>query len=88
MVLKNAKYAEDFAPIDEGCDCYCCRNFSRAYMRHLFKANEILGAQLASTHNLRFLLHMMEEIREAIARDSLEEYREKFYQRYDMSRNF
>ena len=88
LAIKNARFAEDFAPIDEGCDCYCCRNFSRAYIRHLFKADEILGAQLASAHNLRFLLRMMEEIRAAIARDALEEYRTSFYAQYDLSKNF
>ncbi|MDR2506185.1 MAG: tRNA guanosine(34) transglycosylase Tgt [Oscillospiraceae bacterium] len=88
MVVKNARFAEDFRPIDETCDCYCCRNFSRAYMRHLFKANEILGAQLASEHNLRFLLRMMEEIREAIQNDTLRKYRDEFYLRYDLTKNF
>ncbi|GHU76547.1 queuine tRNA-ribosyltransferase [Clostridia bacterium] len=88
MNLRNAKYQRDFGPIDEGCDCYTCRNFSRAYMRHLFVAQEILGATLASVHNLRFLLRMMEEIRRAIELDALKQYAAAFYDRYDQSRSF
>ncbi len=88
MVVKNAEFARDFEPMDEGCDCYACQNFSRAYIRHLFKAQEITGARLASIHNLRFLLHMMEEIREAILNDRLLSYRKEFYERYDMTKNF
>ena len=88
LVIRNATYAEDFSPIEEGCDCYACRNFSRAYIRHLFKAGEITGARLASIHNLRFLLRLMEEIRDAIANDRFLDYRREFYDRYDMSRNF
>ena len=88
MVIRNAQYAHDFRPIEEGCDCYACRNHTRAYIRHLFKAGEITAARLASIHNLRFLLKMMEEIRCAISEDRLEEYKKDFYGRYDMSRNF
>ena len=88
MVIRNAEYAHDFRPIEEDCDCYACRTHSRAYIRHLLKAGEITGARLASIHNLRFLLRMMEDIRAAIAEDRLEEYRSDFYNRYDMSRNF
>jgi queuine tRNA-ribosyltransferase len=88
MVIRNAEYAHDFRPIEEDCDCYACKNHTRAYIRHLFKAGEITAARLASIHNLRFLLHMMEEIRTAIAEDRLEEYRAEFYSRYDMTRNF
>jgi len=88
MVIRNASYAHDFRPIEEDCDCYACRNHSRAYIRHLLKAGEITGGRLATIHNLRFLLRMMEEIREAIAEDRLEEYRRDFYNRYDMTRNF
>lgn len=88
LVIKNAVYAHDFGPLDDECDCYTCQNFSRAYIRHLFKAGEITGTRLASIHNLRFLLHLMEQIREAIAEERLVEFREEFYRRYDMSRNF
>ena len=88
MVVKNARYAEDFSPIDPDCDCYTCRNHSRAYLRHLFKAGEITGPRLASIHNLRTLIVLMQEIREAILQDSLPEYREAFYARYDMAGAF
>ncbi len=88
LVVRNAEYAHDFTPLDPGCDCYACKNFTRAYIRHLFKAGEITGARLASIHNLRFLIRMMEEIRQAIADDCLPEYRRDFYDRYDMTRNF
>ena len=88
LVVKNGKYARDFTPMDEACDCYACRNFTRAYIRHLFNAKEITGGRLASIHNLRFLIHMMEEIREAIANDRLLDYRREFYERYDLTKNF
>ena len=88
VVIKNAKYARDFGPMDETCDCYACTHFSRAYIRHLFNAKEITGGRLASIHNLRFLLHMMEEIRQAIAEDRLLDYRKEFYERYDLTKNF
>lgn len=88
VVVKNGKYARDFSPLDDQCDCYACRNFTRAYIRHLFNAKEITGGRLASIHNLRFLIHMMEEIREAIANDCLLDYRREFYERYDLTKNF
>ena len=88
MVIRNAEYAHDFRPIEEDCDCYACRNHTRAYIRHLLKVGEITGGRLASIHNLRFLLRMMEDIRAAISEDRLEEYRRDFYNRYDMTRNF
>ena len=88
VVLKNAKYAHDFGPIDEECDCHACKNFSRAYVRHLLHTGEITGGRLASIHNLRFLLHFMEQMREAIANDCFLDFREEFYRKYDLSRNF
>ena len=88
LVIKNATYAHDFRPLDEGCDCYACQNFSRAYIRHLFKAGEITGARLASIHNLRFLLRLMEGVRQAIAEDRFGDFRKAFFDQYDMSRNF
>ncbi len=88
VVIKNAQYARDFGPLDEDCDCYTCRNFSRAYLRHLFKAQEITGARLASIHNLRFLLRLMEKVRQAIQEDRLGDFRAEFYRHYDMSKNF
>ena len=80
--IKNEKYSRDWRPIDEKCDCYTCQNYSRGYVRHLFKTNEILGHRLASTHNLRFLIHLMEQVREAIRNDNLLEFKEAFYEEY------
>ena len=74
-MLRNAEFAHDFHPIEDECDCYACRNFSRAYIRHLVKAGEILAAQLITTHNLRFTYRLMEKIREAIREDRLTELR-------------
>lgn len=73
-MLRNSNFAHDFLPIEEGCDCYACKNFTRAYIRHLVKANEILAAHLITMHNLRFSLRLMEEIRQAIAQDRLLDY--------------
>lgn len=69
VVVRNASYAEDFLPIEPGCDCYSCQNFSRAYIRHLIKANEVLGLTLISIHNLRYLLRLMINLRQAICED-------------------
>ena len=88
LVVRNAAYARDFTPIEEGCDCYACQHFTRAYVRHLLKADEITGGRLASIHNLRFLIRMMEEIRQAIQEDRFLDYRREFYEKYDMTRNF
>ena len=88
LVIRNAQYAHDFGPIEEGCDCYACRNYSRAYIRHLLKAGEITGGRLATIHNLRYLIRLMERIRAAIEEDRFEEFRRDFFNRYDMSRNF
>ncbi|MHC1787003.1 MAG: tRNA guanosine(34) transglycosylase Tgt [Christensenellales bacterium] len=88
MVIKNKQYAEDFQPVDSDCDCYACRHHTRAYLRHLFQTDEITGLRLASIHNLRYLIRLMGEIRSAILSDSLPEYREAFYARFDMSGAF
>ncbi len=88
VVVKNAIYAHDFSPIDDECDCYACQHFSRAYVRHLFKAGEITAGRLASIHNLRFLIHLMEQIREAIREDRFLDFRKEFFEKYDMTRNF
>lgn len=82
LIIRDAPHAEEFIPIDSECDCYTCRNFSRAYIRHLFKANEILAARLATIHNLRFLTKLMEDIREAIKQDKLLEFKSQFYKKY------
>ena len=80
--IKNAKFARDFGPLDPGCDCYTCRNYSRAYLRHLFREGETLSHMLLSEHNLRFLSHMCENIRDAIDDDRFPEYKAEFYSRY------
>lgn len=82
VVLKNAKYKEDFSSLDDECDCYCCKNHTKAYLHHLVKCNEILGARLLSIHNLRFSLHLMEQVREAINNDRFNEFKEEFYNKY------
>lgn len=74
-ILKNARYTEDFTPIEEDCDCYACKHFTKAYIRHLIKAEEILAAQLITIHNLRFTYRLMEGIRNAIREDRLLDYR-------------
>ncbi len=80
--IKNAKYERDFSPLDLSCDCYTCRNYSKAYLRHLFKADEMLSAMLLSHHNLHFLVNMMKNIRKAIEEDRFLEYKQEFYDRY------
>ena len=82
LVVRNAEHARDFAPLEEGCTCYTCQNFSRAYLRHLFKAEEILGLELASIHNIHFLLRLMEEAREAIMEDRFLEFKKSFWELY------
>ena len=81
--IRNEKDTTDESPIDAECDCPTCRNFSRAYLRHLFKAEETFALRLLSIHNLYFLLHFAEEIREAIRLDRFPEFREEFLGRYE-----
>ena len=82
VVVRNATYERDWNPLDEECDCYTCKNYSRAYIRHLIKANEILGVRLLSIHNLRFLTNLMEKVRIEIERDNLATFRDEFYKKY------
>ena len=79
VVVRNAQYKEDFSPLDENCDCYCCRNYTKAYLRHLVNCNEILAAQLLSIHNVRFLLKFAEDIRKAIDENRFQEFKKQFY---------
>ncbi len=83
-MLRNKEFERDFAPIEEGCGCYTCRNFSRAYIRHLIKAKEILSAQLITIHNLHFTLELMREIRQAILEDRLLDLRREWKERGGM----
>lgn len=80
--IKNAKYAEDFSPLDSECDCYCCRTYSKAYLRHLFRSDEILSSMLLSEHNLHFLVRLAEQIREAIDEDRFSEFKKEFFEKY------
>lgn len=82
VVVRNASYAEDFTSLDPECDCYTCRNYTKAYLRHLIKCNEILGARLLTIHNLHFLLKLMENVREAIREDRLLDYKKDFFEKY------
>ena len=80
--LKNAKFKEDFTPIEE-CDCYTCKHYTKAYLRHLIVCDETLGGRLLSIHNIRFLIKMMEEIREAIKENKFSEYKQDFLDKYN-----
>ena len=80
--LLNACHKEAFTTLDDECDCYACKNYTKAYLHHLFKTKEILGARLLSIHNLRFLVNLMENVRQAIKDECLEEFRDEFYTKY------
>ena len=80
--IKNARYERDFTPLDPECDCYTCRNYSKAYLRHLFKADEILSSMLMTNHNLHFLVKTMQNIRKSIEEDRFLEYKKEFYESY------
>ncbi len=82
VVIRNAIYKEDPRPLDEECDCYACRNYSRAYIRHLMNAGEIMGARLASIHNIRFLHKITEELKQAIWEDRSLDYKNEFLKKY------
>ncbi|WP_096269561.1 tRNA guanosine(34) transglycosylase Tgt [Paucisalibacillus globulus] len=86
LVVRNAKYARDFGPIDENCDCHVCRNYSRAYIRHLIKCNETFGFRLTTYHNLYFLLKLMEQVRNAIREDRLGDFKEEFFEQYGLNK--
>ncbi|HIW32635.1 MAG TPA: tRNA guanosine(34) transglycosylase Tgt [Candidatus Paenibacillus intestinavium] len=85
LVVRNAKYAEDFGPLDPNCDCYTCKNYSRAYIRHLLKADETFGIRLTTNHNLHFLVNLMKNVREAIMNDSLLDFRDQFFEQYGLN---
>lgn len=82
LVIRNAAYARDFTPVEPGCDCYTCTNFTRAYVRHLIKTNEILGATLLSVHNVHATIRFMKDIRAAIEEDRFREFRDDFFANY------
>jgi len=82
VVVRNATYAEDFTPLDPECDCYTCKNYTKAYIRHLVKCNEILGVRLLSIHNIKFLTNLMERVRIEIENDNLANFVKDFYKKY------
>ncbi|MFA7672412.1 MAG: tRNA guanosine(34) transglycosylase Tgt [Clostridia bacterium] len=86
LIVRDAKYADDFSPMDPECDCYACKNFTRAYIRHLLKCDEILALNLTSLHNLKFLLDLMAKIRQSIMEDRLLDFRDEFYEKYGYSK--
>ena len=80
--IKNAKYKRDFTPVDENCDCYACKHYTKAYIHHLISADETFGQRLLSIHNIRFLIKLTENLREAIKNDNILEFREQFIKDY------
>jgi len=87
LVVKNAAYTEDFRPLDEECGCYACRNFSRAYIRHLMQSGEILGLRLTSEHNVHFMVNLVGSMRRAILEGRFESWARGFYDRYPVHNN-
>ena len=80
--IKNLAWARDFTPVDPECDCYLCRNFTKAYLRHLYMAGEILSARLCSWHNLHFLVHLMKDARRAIIEGRFPAFRKNFMENF------
>jgi queuine tRNA-ribosyltransferase len=83
LTVRNAPYIEDFTPLDPQCGCYTCKNFNRAYLRHLFNTEELLGLRLVSLHNIYFFLDMMNQAREAIKQDRFTEFKKEFLDKYN-----
>ena len=81
VVVKNGKYKEDFTPLDDECNCYCCKNYTKAYLRHLINTNEILGGRMLSLHNITYLTNLMEQIKKAIREDRLLDFRKELYEK-------
>ncbi|MEK5039074.1 tRNA guanosine(34) transglycosylase Tgt [Sporosarcina sp. FSL K6-3457] len=86
LVVRNAKYKNDFGPLDKNCDCYACKNYSRAYIHHLIRTEETFGIRLTTHHNLHFLLNLMEQVRDAIRNDRLGDFREEFFESYGFNK--
>jgi len=85
LTLKQARYAKDASPLDPECACYACRTFSRAYLRHLFMADELVAYRLLSLHNVHFFLWLMREMRAAIVARAFEPFKARFSARYAVS---
>jgi len=86
VIIKNAQYARNYGPLDPNCDCYTCRNYTRAYIRHLIKCDETFGIRLTSYHNVYFLIKLMEQVKQAIREDRLGDFREEFFERYGFNK--
>ena len=86
--IKNEKYKEDFTPLDDNCDCYCCKFYTKAYLRHLYICDEIFGKRLMSIHNVRFLIRLVEQAREAIKEDRYQEFMEETLKEFGDERGF
>ena len=82
IVVRNAKYTEDFTPLDPECDCYCCKNYTKAYLRHLVNVGEMMGGMMLSLHNITFLTKLMRQIRQAVLEDRLQDFAAEFYESY------
>ncbi|HUH65470.1 MAG TPA: tRNA guanosine(34) transglycosylase Tgt [Syntrophales bacterium] len=85
VVIKHARYRDDDSPLDASCDCYTCRNYSRAYLRHLYMAGEILAMVLNTVHNVRYFMRLMERIREAVAKEEFAQFKKYFSENSDTS---
>jgi len=85
LIIKNKEFSEDFTPLDSNCDCYTCSNYTRSYLRHLFKAQEMLGYRLLSIHNIKYLINLVADIRQAIIDDKFLEFKEKVYHEYGLN---
>ncbi|MBQ9986936.1 MAG: tRNA-guanine transglycosylase, partial [Erysipelotrichales bacterium] len=83
--IKKKEYEYDFGPLDPECDCYTCKNYTRAYLRHLHRCNEGLGNRLLSIHNLRFLINLAEESRKAIQEDRFKDFKEAFFKKHNLN---
>lgn len=86
--IRDKKYEADFTSLDSNCDCVCCKNYTKAYLRHLYKCDEMFGKRLLSIHNVRFLIKMMEEAREAIKNDRFGDFKAEFLERFDNKKGF
>jgi queuine tRNA-ribosyltransferase len=82
LVVRNAEYSKDFRPLDEDCRCYTCRNYTRAYIRHLLNAGEILGARLNTLHNVYFMINLMESVRKSILQNRFPQFKRDFLEKY------
>ncbi len=87
LVIRNARYRNDLQPVEDNCLCYCCQNFSRAYLRHLFNINEVLGLRLATIHNIYFYLNLVGEARQAIKNKTYLSFKSDFASQYQSARD-